>query len=68
MNDWQRVLQEVLDEKEKAEKVAQPKGRKKNRGRGAYSLQRPQLTVRSKPIELNDEPDVHNWRRSPMER
>ncbi len=70
MQDWQKALEEVLKEKEKANQivvVVQPKGQKRNRGRGAYPLQR--LQVRAHPVVLDDEdgPEIYNWRKSPME-
>ena len=74
MNDWQRVLKQVLDEKEKAEQTIKAEGQptrtwgKKNRGRGALPLLRPRLQVRSHPVEIDDGSEIHNWRRSPMER
>ncbi len=76
MQDWQRILNEIPREKEKTKKVekspitqSKAKGQKRNRGRGAYSLQRPKLKVRSHPVVLDDNgPEVYNWRKSSMER
>ena len=76
MNDWQAALKKVLDEQERkraevdsgADVVPEKSGTKKNQGRGAYPLLRPKPRIHFPPQLEDDEPEVFNWRRSPMER
>jgi len=78
MNDWQAALKKILEEQEQKKKaevaacsdeVAVPKvGTKKNRGRGAYPLVRSKPKVYIPKFDDDGEPEVFNWRGSPMER
>ncbi len=71
MSDWQEVLKKILEEKkEKAENIPLPIRIpvKARRGKGAYKLQKPIARTRPLVLDVDDEPPIRNWRRSPQER
>jgi len=74
MDDWQVALKKVLEERERKRAeidnrvvTSKKPGTKKNRGLGAYPLLRLRPKVYFPKFE-DDELEVFNWRRSPMER
>jgi len=78
MNDWRAQLADlkrlVAEEEAKVDTTVEvteepkPKRVKRNRGRGALPLLRPEPKRYRVGVVVDSGPPVHNWRRSPMER
>ena len=75
MNDWRAQLAELkrsvveVDTAAEVFEESKPKRVKRNRGRGALPLLRPEpKRYRAEVVVEGGGPPVHNWRRSPMER